>query len=410
MPLDIASITSRADAEALDRDDPLAAKRAAFDIPDGVIYLDGNSLGPLPKAAREALHQAIETEWRTDLIKSWNSAGWINLPLRAGDRIAALIGAPAGSVLVADSVSVNLFKLASALVTKGAGLVAVERGDFPTDGYILEGLAKLSGAGFSLIEPDAGVAGLPEEGGVLVRSAVHYKTAEIVDIETEEREARKRGASIIWDLSHAVGLVDTKLEARGATYAVGCGYKYLNGGPGAPGFVYVHPSVSGDLAQPLSGWMGHRAPFDFTDGYRPADGIKRFAAGTPPILSMTALHAALSLYEDVDLSALQTKARTLGDLFLARIAPLALKCVSPGPGEARGGHVSVRFKDGYPVVQALIDQGVIGDFRAPDLMRFGFSPLTLSYAQVFDAADALVATIESGRYREARFSKKGAVT
>lgn len=410
MPLDIAAVSARADAERLDKDDPLAHRRAAFDIPDGVVYLDGNSLGPLPRAARDALHRAIEQEWRTDLIKSWNTAGWIDLPTRAGDRIAALIGAPAGSVLVADSVSVNLFKLASALVIRGAGLVAVERGDFPTDGYILEGLARLSGAGFSLIEPGAGVAGLPEQGGVLVRSAVHYKTAEIVDIEAEEREAARRGAAIIWDLSHAVGLVDTQLEARGARYAVGCGYKYLNGGPGAPGFVYVHPSLAGDLAQPLSGWMGHASPFEFTDGYRPAEGIKRFAAGTPPILSMTALHAALSLYDGLDLPALQQKARALGDLFLARIAPLGLECVSPGIGEARGGHVSVRFKDGYPVVQALIDQGVIGDFRAPDLMRFGFSPLVLSYADVFDAAEALVETVRSGRYREARFSRKGAVT
>ncbi|MGJ3233023.1 MAG: kynureninase [Oceanicaulis sp.] len=410
MAFDIAGVTSRTDAEALDRADPLAGRREAFDVPDGVIYLDGNSLGPLPRASRDALHQAIETEWRTDLIKSWNTAGWIDLPLRTGDRIARLIGAPAGSVLCADSVSVNLFKLAASLVTRGAGLVAVERGDFPTDGYILEGLARLSGAGFSLIEPGAGVAGLPEPGGVLVRSAVHYKTAEIVDIEAEEREAARRGASIIWDLSHAAGLVDTSLEARGARYAVGCGYKYLNGGPGAPGFVYVHPSVSGDLAQPLSGWMGHQNPFEFTDGYRPAEGIGRFAAGTPPILSMTALHAALSLHDGLDLSALEAKARALGDLFLARIAPLGLDCVSPGIGAPRGGHVSVRHGDGYAIVQALIEQGIIGDFRAPDLMRFGFSPLVLSHAEVFDAAEALVETVRSGRYREARFSKRGAVT
>jgi len=407
--LDIA-VTSRAAAEALDRDDPLAGKRAAFDIPGGVIYLDGNSLGPLPHVARDALHRAIETEWRTDLIKSWNTADWINLPTRTGDRIAALIGAPAGSVLCADSVSVNLFKLAAALVTRGAGLIAVERGDFPTDGYILEGLAKISGAGFSLIEPGAGVAGLPEDGGVLVRSAVHYKTAQIVDIEAEERAAAERGAAIIWDLSHAVGLVDTRLEARGARYAVGCGYKYLNGGPGAPGFVHVHPSVAGDLAQPLSGWMGHADPFEFTDGYRPAEGIKRFSAGTPPILSMTALHAALGLYEGLDLGALQEKARALGDLFLSRIAPLDLPCVSPGIGERRGGHVSVRHADGYAVVQALIAQGIIGDFRSPDLMRFGFSPLFLSYADVFDAAEALVETVRSGRYRAPEFNTRGAVT
>jgi len=405
-----AAIPSRADAQALDRDDPLREMRDAFDIPDGVVYLDGNSLGPLPKVAREALHHAIETEWRTDLIKSWNTAGWIDLPTRTGDRIARLIGAPTGSVICADSVSVNLFKLAASLVTKGAGLVAVERGDFPTDGYILEGLARLSGAGFSLIDPGAGIAGLPEPGGVLVRSAVHYKTAEIVDIKAEEDEAKARGATIIWDLSHAVGLVDTKLEACGARYAVGCGYKYLNGGPGAPGFVYAHPSVAGDLAQPLSGWMGHVSPFEFTDGYRPADGIKRFAAGTPPILSMTALHASLGLYEGLDLSALEAKARALGDLFLSRIAPLELECISPGIGARRAGHVSVRHEDGYAIVQALIARGIIGDFRAPDLMRFGFSPLILSYADVFDAAEALVETVQSDAFKAEEFTARGTVT
>jgi kynureninase len=191
---------------------------------------------------------------------------------------------------------------------------------------------------------------------------------------------------------------------------VGCGYKYLNGGPGAPGFVYVHPSVAGDLAQPLSGWMGHASPFAFTDGYRPADGIKRFAAGTPPILSMTALHASLGLYEGLDLSALETKARALGDLFLSRVAPLKLDCVSPGIGARRAGHVSVRHEDGYAIVQALIARGIIGDFRAPDLMRFGFSPLVLSYAEVFDAADALVDVVESGAFKTPEFTRRGAVT
>ncbi|MFW5660650.1 MAG: aminotransferase class V-fold PLP-dependent enzyme [Oceanicaulis sp.] len=407
---DIASVTDRDGAKALDRDDPLAGFKNLFVLREGLIYLDGNSLGPLTLAAKAALSAAIEEEWGRDLIGSWNSADWIGLPRRTGDRIAALIGAPDGSVLCADSVSVNLFKLAAALVSQGHDLVAVERGDFPTDGYVLEGLSKISGAGFSLTEPGTGIAGLPEETGVLVRSAVHYKTAGIVDIEAEERAAAERGCAIIWDLSHAAGLIDLRLEERGARYAVGCGYKYLNGGPGAPGFVYVHPSVSNTLAQPLSGWMGHRAPFSFTDGYRPADGVARFAAGTPPILSMTALHAALSLYEGLAIADLQEKARRLGDLFLARIAALDLPNLSPGIGERRGGHVSLRHPDGYAVVQALIARGIVVDFRAPDVMRFGFSPLILSYADVFDAAEALVEIVRTESFRDPAFERRGAVT
>jgi len=394
---------------APDRDDPLAFVRAAFDLPEGIIYLDGNSLGPPPRAALEALSHAAAHEWGRDLITSWNKADWIGLPMRTGDRIAALAGAPEGSVLCADSVSVNIFKLAAALVNAGAPAVAVEAGDFPTDGYILEGLSRLSGARFELLEPGAG----PQtacEGGVLVKSAVHFRTAQIADIAAEEALAARRGVSIIWDVSHGAGVVDLNLAANGARYAVGCGYKFLNGGPGAPAFVHVHPGMADRLDQPLSGWMGHADPFAFADGYRPAPGVARFGAGTPAILSMTALHAALGVFEGLDMAALHAKAMRLGDVFLEGAARLGLESVSPGRGELRGGHVSLRHRDGYEIIQALIARGVIGDFRTPDLMRFGFSPLILSYDDAAQAARILCGIVESGAYKDPAFARRGAVT
>ncbi|MBV5257073.1 aminotransferase class V-fold PLP-dependent enzyme [Synechococcus moorigangaii CMS01] len=397
------------DARALDRNDPFAQTARLFDLPQGVIYLDGNSLGPPPRPALDALARAAQAEWGHDLIASWNSADWMGLPLRTGVRIARLIGVDEASVIAGDSVSVNLFKLAAGLVMGGAKGVAVERGDFPTDGYVMEGLARLSDSTFTYIEPGAGVAGLPGGVDVLVRSAVHYKTAAIVDIGAEEREAARLGKTIIWDLSHAAGLVDLHLERDGAKYAVGCGYKYLNGGPGAPAFIYCHRDVVEEFAQPLSGWMGHASPFAFKDGYKPATGVSRFGAGTPPILSMSALYGALEAFEGVDMGHVEAKARALGDTFLAAIAPLGLETISP-PSAQRAGHVSLVHEDGYAIVQAMIAEGVIGDFREPDVMRFGFAPLYLTHAQVFRAGQIMVDIVRSGRYREPRFARRNPVT
>lgn len=397
------------DARALDRDDPFAQTAKLFDLPQGVIYLDGNSLGPPPRPALNALAKAAQLEWGHDLIASWNTADWMGLPLRTGARIARLIGADEASVIAGDSVSVNLFKLAAGLVMGGARGVAVERGDFPTDGYVMEGLARLSGTPFTLVEPGAGVAGLPDGYDVLVRSAVHYKTAAIVDIASEERAAARLGKTIIWDLSHAAGLVDLKLERDGARYAVGCGYKYLNGGPGAPAFIYCHRDVVEEFAQPLSGWMGHATPFAFKDGYVPASGITRFGAGTPPILSMSALYGALSAFDGVGMAQVEAKARALGDTFLAAVVPLGLESISP-PSAQRAGHVSLVHADGYAIVQAMIAEGIIGDFREPDVMRFGFAPLYLTHEQVFSAGQTMVEIVQSGRYREPRFGKRNAVT
>jgi kynureninase len=399
-----------AEARALDRDDPLTDARRHFDLPEGLIYLDGNSLGPPPAQAKAAIRACVETEWATDLIASWNSADWMGLPLRTGARIARLIGVPETSVIAADSVSVNIFKLAAGLLNAGLKGVAVERGDFPTDGYVLEGLSRLSGTPFAYVEPGAGAAGLPDGVQILVKSAVHFRSAAIADIAAEERAAKARGAAIVWDLSHAAGLVDLRLAARGARYAVGCGYKFLNGGPGAPAFVYCDPDLADGFSQPLSGWMGHARPFDFADGYEPAPGVARFGAGTPAIVSMTALHGALEAYEGVDMAQAEAKARALGDLFLRAVDDLGFGLACPGPGEARAGHVSLTHEDGYAIVQAMIARGVVGDFRSPDILRFGFSPLYLSYADVLRAARILREIMDGQSWREPRFAARKAVT
>lgn len=397
--------------EALDRGDPLSGARDHFDLPDGVIYLDGNSLGPPPKRALQRLEEAARQEWGHGLIKSWNDAGWMDLPVATGKKLAPLIGVDDGEVVCADTVTVLIFKLAAALIrTKPGKGVAVERGDFPTDGYVLEGLSKLIGCPFHYVEPGTSPSALHEEIGVLVRSAVHYKTAEIADIARWESEAEATGLDIVWDLSHATGLVDLHLKSDGARYAVGCGYKFLNGGPGAPAFLYCRADRIADIDHPLTGWLGHAAPFDFTDGYVPAGDIRRFITSSPSILAITSLDAALDAYAGVDLAQVETKARALGDLFLQAADDLGLSTISPGIGERRGGHVCINHPQGYAIVQALIARGIIGDFRAPDLMRFGFNPLYLSYAEVADAARQMIEVIETKEYERAEFNVRKAVT
>ena len=403
-----------AHAAALDDNDPLAKYRDAFDLPRGIIYLDGNSLGPPPRAALVALERAAQKEWREDLITSWNEtgdrAGWINLPTRTGAKIAKIIGAPTGDVIVTDSVSVNIFKLAAALLAERNGAIAYEAGEFPTDGYILQGLAGLVKAELVAIAENDPAALANNNIGVLIKSAVHYKTAEVADIAAWETAARDAGTDIIWDLSHAAGCIALDLQRDGASFAVGCGYKYLNGGPGAPAFVYAASERADKLRQPLSGWMGHASPFDFAGDYQPAPGVSRFAAGTPPVLSMTALDAALDIFDGVDMRAVEQKAKKLGDLFLESALTLGLSTVSPGVDERRGGHVSLEFDQGYAVVKALIDRGVIGDFRAPNLMRFGFSPLFLSYNDVVSASDTFAEIMNNEKWRAPEYAIRDAVT
>ncbi len=393
------------EAEALDAADPLRQFAAEFDLPEGVIYLDGNSLGPPPRAALARLSKTANEEWRQGLIRSWNDCGWIDLPLRAGAKIAKLIGAEADEVIVCDSVSVNLFKLASALMAQKPGrALAVEADEFPTDQYVLEGVASLTGATLHRLKSGESTP----TGSILIKSLVHYKSAEIAGMEAAEQSARDAGADIIWDFSHATGLVAFDVAKAGARFGVGCGYKFLNGGPGAPAFVYVGGGESARLSQPISGWMGHRAPFAFNIDYEPAAGVQRFAAGTPPILSLAALDAALDLFDGIDPRLVEQKSRALGDLLLAETKALGLApLASPA---RRGGHVCLRSADGYAIMQALIARGVIGDFRAPDLMRFGFSPLFLSYADIWRAAAILADVLHTEEWRKPEFSRRGKVT
>lgn len=391
------------EAEALDLGDPLARCRDEFDLPAGVLYLDGNSLGPPPRRALQRLRAAAEAEWRVGLIRSWNDADWIDLPRRAGAKIARLIGADVADVLVCDSVSVNIFKLASALIARRpGGALAVGAGEFPTDQYVLEGLARQTGATLIRLDGEA-----PPPNTVVVQSLVHYRNAEILDMARAEREAAANDCDVIWDLSHATGLVSVDMTRAGARFAVGCGYKFLNGGPGAPAFICVACDHDG-LTQPLQGWMGHAAPFDFARDYSPAAGVQRFAAGTPPILSLVSLDAALDVFGGLDMRLVEKKARALGDLFLDLTRDLPLRPLAPS--QRRGGHICLASTDGYAIMQALIARGVIGDFRAPDLMRFGFSPLFLSYADVWKAAGVLRDVLVTDEWRRPEFARRGKVT
>ncbi len=403
--------TSRAEAEALDRADPLVGARNAFVLADGLIYLDGHSLGPATRAALARVGEAAQRDWAEGLIRSWNDAGWIDLPLRVGARLAKLIGAEPDEVIVCDSVSVNLFKLAAAaLPLARRRILLVEEDEFPTDSYVMQGLGDLVGVRCERIASGRGREALVEQGGVLIRSVVNYRTARCVDIAAYEQAARTGGGVIVWDLSHATGVLDLALGASGARLAAGCTYKFLNGGPGAPAFIHARRDIAEKMRSPLSGWMGHAAPFAFDVDYAPKPGAARFAAGTPAILSLAALAGALDAFEGVDLTALAAKARALGDLCLALGAQLGLHSISPERGSERGGHVSLLHPDGYAVVQALNARGVIADFRAPDAMRFGFSPLYVRHVDVWDAMTALGEVLKTRAWDNPAFLRRAAVT
>lgn len=399
------------EAEAFDLADPLADKRGLFDLPEGVTYLVGHSLGPASRSALERVQSASEQEWARGLVGSWNSAGWIDMPKHVGGRLARLIGVEAEEVVVCDSVSLNIYKLAAALaetMEEGAALL-VGGGEFPTDQYILDGLARGRSFDFQRMESGAGPDAL-KAGCVWIKSLVDYRTAAVADVEAFENRAQEVGAAMIWDLSHATGVLDLKLAEWGAKYAVGCTYKYLNGGPGAPGFAYVRKDCVNGLRTPLQGWLGHASPFEFSPRYQPAPGVQRFVSGTPAILSMAALDGALDVFDGVAASDLETKARALGDMCLVRFGQLGLETSSPSPGARRGGHVSVRHENGYAVSRALAERGCQTDFRTPDTIRFGLSPLYLGYGEVWRALDALEDILESGVWREDRFSVRAKVT
>lgn len=408
---EIAYPTSLAEAEALDANDPLAGAREAFRLPEGVTYLVGHSLGPASHRALETLQSAAARDWSEGLVGSWNTAGWIDLPATVGARIARLIGVPSDKVVVCDSVSLNLFKLVGALVALPgmARRIIVEAGEFPTDQYILERLADLVSAEFVRAPAGEG-AGALDRGGVLVRSLVDYRSAAVADVEGIEETARRSGGAVVWDLSHATGVIDLNLANRGARFAVGCTYKYLNGGPGAPAFIYAAGDEAGRLETPLAGWLGHARPFAFEDHYEAAGGLQRFLAGTPPILSMAALNGALDVFEGVSMAQVEAKARRLGDMCLAGFEALGLASPSPPIGTRRGGHVSLRHGDGYAVSRALAERGHQTDFRTPDTIRFGLSPLFLGYGEVWRTLEDLKDILATEEWRDPRFAIRAKVT
>jgi len=409
---------SDADAAALDAADPLAAFRSEFDLPEGVIYLDGNSLGPLPHATRSRLAEVVSVEWGQSLIRGWNDHDWIGAPRRVGALLAPLIGAEADEVICADSTSANIYKLAVAAMQDRPDrkVVLSEPGDFPTDLYMLEGAVRSLGGGrrLELRPSDEIEAALGPEVALLVLCHAHYKTARIRDMARLTAAAHAAGALVLWDLSHSAGVLEVDLNGSGADLAVGCGYKYLNGGPGAPAFLFVARRHQDSLVSPLSGWMGHAAPFEFPDAYAPARGIGRFACGTPPILGLSALECGVEIAARAGKGALRAKAVALTDLFIRHIeagpAGSELALVTPRDAALRGGHVSWRHPDGYAIVQAMIARGVIGDFRAPDIARFGFSPLPLTFAEVARAAEILGEVVSTRAYDDPRYRQRSAVT
>ncbi|MEM9224732.1 MAG: kynureninase [Pseudomonadota bacterium] len=406
------SVTTHAAAAVLDALDPLAGKRDAFVLPDGVIYLDGNSLGPLTHAAKARLATAVEGAWGEGLIRSWNTAGWIDLPARIAEKLSPLIGVAAQDLAVCDSTSVNLFKVLSAALDKAGGrrVILSERGNFPTDLYIAEGVAELKWAELRLT--DDIFSALDESVAVAMVTQVDYRTGRKHDMGALTGRAHEMGALTIWDLAHSAGAFPVDLTGADADFAIGCGYKYLNGGPGAPAFLWVSPRHQ-DVLPALRGWFGHAAPFAFEDSFRPADGIKRFLSGTPPVLSMTALDAALDVFSDVDLGQLMEKSQALCELMIARVDARCgsyITPASPSIAAERGSQVSFRFSDGYAVMQALIAKGVIGDFRAPDILRFGFTPLYTRYVDVFDAVEILSDILAEQSWDRPEFHRRAAVT
>ncbi len=410
-----ASLPGRADAKAMDAADPLAPSRNLFSLPPGSIYLDGNSLGALPRATPARLQEVVRDEWGGDLIASWNKHGWIDLARRVGDKIAKLIGAEANTVSVGDSTSIALFKvLADALARDpGRKTILSERGNFPTDLYMAEGLAALLGRGhrLELVERVENIGG---DVAVVMLTHVDYRSGAMHDMEAVTAKAHAAGALAIWDLAHSAGATPVDLAGAKADYAVGCGYKYLNGGPGAPAFLYVAKRHHESFRQPLQGWLGHAAPFAFEPAYRPAAGIAGATTGTPPILSLAALEVGVDTLLSVSMTELRAKSQALTEIFRtlvqSRAAELGLEGVSPADPEARGSQISFRHEHAYAIVQALIAQGVTGDFRAPDILRFGFAPLYLRYIDAWDAAAYLVDTIESRAFDDERFRRRHAVT
>lgn len=404
---------SLTDVQAMDRADPLSSLRDRFLLPDGLAYFDGHSLGPLPRQALSNQREVVEDQWGKQLIGGWNDAGWIDAPQRVGAKIARLIGAKPHEVIVADSTSVNLFKLIVAASRRTSrGTLLTESDNFHTDRYIASGAAEITGLKLRIV-PRAEITGaLDTDTNLLLLTHVHYGTAERYDMAAVTKRAQAAGALTIWDLCHSAGAVPLHLNRDGVELAVGCGYKYLNGGPGAPAFLYVAEHLHDQLLSPLRGWMGHAAPFDFTQEYVPASGIDRFLAGTPPILSLAALGSAIDTFDGVAMQAVWAKSIALFEMFdrlMAERCP-ELVCITPRVPNRRGSHIAFRHPNAYEICQALIDVGVVGDFRAPDVVRFGLTPLYLRFADVWTAVEQCTEIMASRSWDQPRFSARRKVT
>ena len=413
------ALIDRALCEQWDRDDPLAACREFFQLPPDVIYLDGNSLGPLPRAVAPALANSITQDWGRGLIRSWNDAGWFEMPQRLGDSLATLMGAESDTVVVSDSTSINLYKaIAAALSLRPDRHVIVsELGNFPTDLYITEGIqADRPRLTRRLLGQDSDDLSslIDDEVAVVVLTHVNFRSAQIHDMQAVTELAHQHGAIVVWDLAHSVGVVPLALDQWQVDFAVGCTYKYLNGGPGSPAFIYVAKHHQGIALQPLTGWFGHSAPFEFVPDYDAARDIRQFLCGTPPMLSFVALASALEVYRDLDMQDIREKSSRLTELFIAlvdvHLNAWQFEVRSPRSKVDRGSHVSIGHEDAYALMQALIDAGVIGDFRAPDNMRFGFAPLFNGYTEVWDAIQKLREILISERWRQPEFNTRRAVT
>ena len=411
---------TREDFTSLDKIDPLAKVRDEFSLPQNLIYFDGNSLGPLPKCTIHTLETMIQKEWGNGLIGSWNKENWINMPRELGNKIAPLVGAKLGEVIVVDSTSVNLFKVLTSalLLNKNRRVIVSEAENFPSDLYILEGVNKMFGESYErhlIEEGDYEIDKyIDTSTAVVMLSHVNYKTGRISDIKRITSIAHEKGALVIWDLSHSVGVMPLYLHDCGVDFAVGCTYKHLNGGPGAPGFLYVHKSLIEKVSQPLTGWMGHIQPFEFVVNYQPANDICKYICGTPPIIAYKAIESGLTVFEQVSMNVVREKSIQLSEMFIQLMQQECIKfgfeLFSPRNAEQRGSQVSFTHGNGFSIMQTLISHSVVGDFRQPNILRFGFSPLYMRFKDVWDAVICLREIMQTKEWQSEQFNKRGYVT
>ncbi len=403
------------DARQLDATDPLAFARERFQLPEGLIYLDGNSLGALPVATRGRVDGLIAGEWGVDLISSWTKHDWIDAPVRIAAKLARIVGAKPSELVIADSTSVCLFKLLSAAVRarSGRGVILAQQGNFPTDTYVAQGLAEMLGLELRLVAADRIGDEIDERTAAATLSHVDYRSGARANMRAVNDAARAAGALVVWDLSHSAGAIELRLDEAGCDLAVGCGYKYLNGGPGSPAFMFVAERLQDELRPPLQGWFGHSEPFAFEESYRPTSGISRFLTGTPSIIALAALEAGLDTFDGVAMAEVEAKSRALLALFIERVERRCggeVSLFGPRDLEARGSHVCFAHPDGYAVIQALIARGVVGDFRAPDLMRFGFTPLYTRFEEALRAGEILADILANRVWDQPLFKERRKVT